>query len=57
MVIAASCYEELKPVQYVEASLRVLPLFCVITHNLTDGSQSPFVHSPFPQFTLVHMFK
>jgi hypothetical protein len=29
----------------------------VITDNLTDRSQSPFIHSPFPQFTLVRMFK
>jgi hypothetical protein len=50
MAITASCHNKLEPVQYVEAPLRISPLFCVITDNLTDRSQPPFVHSPFPVF-------
>jgi hypothetical protein len=52
MAITAPCHNKLKPVQYVEAPLRIPPLFRVITDNLTDRSQLPLVHSPFPQFTL-----
>jgi len=57
MAITASRHNKLKPVQYVEVPLRVSSLFCMITDDLTERSQSPLVHSPFPQFTIVRMSK
>jgi hypothetical protein len=57
MAIAASCRNKLKPVQYVEVSLRVQSLFCVVTDDLTDMSQLAFAHSPFPIFTFMGMPK
>lgn len=37
MAIATFCRNKLKPVQYIEVPLRVLPLFRMITRNLTNG--------------------
>jgi hypothetical protein len=49
VAVNASGQNYLKAVQYVEACLNVVPLFCVVTSSLTDRYQSILCHSPFPQ--------
>jgi hypothetical protein len=48
VAVAASSQNDFEAVQYVEAYLRVTPLFCMVTGKLTGGSQLFLVHSPFP---------
>jgi hypothetical protein len=50
MAVNTSCQNYLKAIQYVEACLGILPLFCMVTSVLTDRNQSVLFHSPFPQF-------
>jgi hypothetical protein len=48
VAINASCLYQLKPLQNIKTSLRVLPLFSMVANNLTDRNQSISLHSPFP---------
>jgi hypothetical protein len=52
MTVNAFCHNYLEAVQYVEAPLRITPLLCMVTSDLTDRDQSILCHSPFPQFIL-----
>ena len=52
MTVNAPCQNYLKPVQYVEVGLRIMPLFCMVTSGLTKRNQSILIHSPFPLFIL-----